>query len=81
VPTRASPGEQAHRPRPDEPSTRRNQMFMNSDTVVIIKVNTYEIRLIRCIEFRYDTNRLHSVLGYRTMKEAHVDYQTQRQAA
>jgi putative transposase len=35
----------------------------------------------RYIEFRYNTKRLHSALGYRTPREAHTDYQNQRQAA
>ena len=35
----------------------------------------------RYIEFRYNTKRLHSALGYRTPQEARVDYQNQRQAA
>jgi transposase InsO family protein len=35
----------------------------------------------RYIEFRYNTNRLHSALGYRTPREAYEDYRNQRQAA
>ena len=35
----------------------------------------------RYIEFRYNTKRLHSALGYRTPQEARVDYQNQRQVA
>jgi transposase InsO family protein len=35
----------------------------------------------RYIEFRYNTKRLHSALGYRTPREAYNDYQNQRQAA
>lgn len=35
----------------------------------------------RYIEFRYNTKRLHSALGYRTPREAHADYLNQRQAA
>jgi putative transposase len=35
----------------------------------------------RYIEFRYNTKRLHSALGYRTPREAHTDYLNQRQAA
>ena len=35
----------------------------------------------RYIEFRYITKRLHSALGYRTPREAHADYQNQRQVA
>jgi putative transposase len=35
----------------------------------------------RYIEFRYNTKRLHSALGYRTPQEAHVDYQNRRQTA
>ena len=35
----------------------------------------------RYIEFRYNTKRLHSALGYRTPQEARVDYQKRRQAA
>jgi putative transposase len=35
----------------------------------------------RYIEFRYNTKRLHSALGYRTPQEAHADYLNQRQAA
>jgi putative transposase len=35
----------------------------------------------RYIEFRYNTKRLHSTLGYRTPREAHADYQNQRSAA
>ncbi len=35
----------------------------------------------RYIEFRYNTQRLHSALGYRTPREAHTDYLNQRQAA
>jgi putative transposase len=35
----------------------------------------------RYIEFRYNTKRLHSALGYRTPQEAHADYQNQQQAA
>ena len=34
----------------------------------------------RYIEFRYNTKRLHSALGYRTPQEARADYQNQRQA-
>ena len=35
----------------------------------------------RYIEFRYNTKRLHSALGYRTPREAYSEYQNQRQAA
>jgi transposase InsO family protein len=35
----------------------------------------------RYIEFRYNTKRLHSALGYRTPQEARVEYQNQRSAA
>lgn len=35
----------------------------------------------RYIEFRYNTKRLHSALGYRTPREAHADYQNQRSTA
>jgi putative transposase len=35
----------------------------------------------RYIEFRYNTKRLHSALGYRTPQEARADYQNRRQAA
>jgi len=35
----------------------------------------------RYIEFRYNTKRLHSALGYRTPQEARADYQNQRSAA
>ena len=35
----------------------------------------------RYIEFRYNTKRLHSALGYRTPREAHTDHLNQRQAA
>ena len=35
----------------------------------------------RYIEFRYNTKRLHSALGYRTPREAYNEYQNQRQAA
>jgi transposase InsO family protein len=35
----------------------------------------------RYIEFRYDTKRLHSALGYRTPYEAYLEYQNQRRAA
>lgn len=35
----------------------------------------------RYIEFRYNTKRLHSALGYRTPREAYSDYQNQRHAA
>ena len=35
----------------------------------------------RYIEFRYNTRRLHSALGYRTPREAYNEYQNQRQAA
>ena len=35
----------------------------------------------RYIEFRYNTRRLHSALGYRTPREAYNDHQNQRQAA
>ena len=35
----------------------------------------------RYIEFRYNTKRLHSALGYRTPQEAHADYQNQRSTA
>lgn len=35
----------------------------------------------RYIEFRYNTKRLHSALGYRTPREAHNDYLNQRHAA
>jgi putative transposase len=35
----------------------------------------------RYIEFRYNTKRLHSALGYRTPREAHADYVNQWQAA
>ena len=34
----------------------------------------------RYIEFRYNTKRLHSALGYRTPREAYNEYQNQRQA-
>jgi putative transposase len=37
--------------------------------------------VVRYIEFRYNTNRLHSALGYRTPREAYNDYENQRQAA
>jgi transposase InsO family protein len=35
----------------------------------------------RYIEFRYNTKRLHSALGYRTPREAYNECQNQRQAA
>jgi transposase InsO family protein len=35
----------------------------------------------RYIEFRYNTRRLRSALGYRTPREAYNEYQNQRQAA
>jgi putative transposase len=35
----------------------------------------------RYIELRYNTQRLHSALGYRTPREAHSDYLNQQQAA
>jgi transposase InsO family protein len=35
----------------------------------------------RYIEFRYNTKRLHSALGYRTPREARTDYLNQRRAA
>jgi transposase InsO family protein len=35
----------------------------------------------RYIEFRYNTKRLHSALGYRTPQEARTEYQNQRSAA
>ncbi len=35
----------------------------------------------RYIELRYNTNRLHSALGYRTPREAYNEYQNQRHAA
>jgi putative transposase len=35
----------------------------------------------RYIEFRYNTKRLHSALGYRTPREAYADYQNQRSAS
>jgi transposase InsO family protein len=35
----------------------------------------------RYIEFRYNTKRLHSALGYRTPREAYADYQNQRSTA
>jgi transposase InsO family protein len=35
----------------------------------------------RYIEFRYNTKRLHSALGYRTPRETYNDYRNQRQAA
>lgn len=35
----------------------------------------------RYIEFRYNTRRLHSALGYRTPREAYNDYQNTNQAA
>jgi transposase InsO family protein len=35
----------------------------------------------RYIEFRYNTKRLHSALGYRTPREAPADYQNQRSTA
>jgi putative transposase len=35
----------------------------------------------RYIEFRYNTKRLHSALGYRTPQEARAEYQNQRSAA
>jgi putative transposase len=37
--------------------------------------------VVRYIEFRYNTKRLHSALGYRTPREAYNDYQNHRQAA
>lgn len=37
--------------------------------------------VVRYIEFRYNTNRLHSALGYRTPREAYNEHQNQRQAA
>jgi transposase InsO family protein len=37
--------------------------------------------VVRYIEFRYNTKRLHSALDYRTPREAYNDYQNQRQAA
>jgi transposase InsO family protein len=37
--------------------------------------------VVRYIEFRYNSKRLHSALGYRTPREAYNDYQNQRQAA
>lgn len=35
----------------------------------------------RYIEFRYNTRRLHSALGYRTPHEAYTDYINTRSAA
>jgi putative transposase len=35
----------------------------------------------RYIEFRYNTKRLHSALGYRTPQEVRMEYQSQRSAA
>jgi transposase InsO family protein len=35
----------------------------------------------RYIEFRYNTKRLHSALGYRTPKEVHDEYRNQQLAA
>jgi transposase InsO family protein len=35
----------------------------------------------RYIEFRYNTKRLHSALGYRTPREAYTEYQNQQRAA
>lgn len=35
----------------------------------------------RYIEFRYNTKRLHSVLGYRTPQETCANYQNQQQTA
>ena len=37
--------------------------------------------VVRYIEFRYNTKRLHSALGYRTPHEVYNEYQNQRQAA
>jgi transposase InsO family protein len=37
--------------------------------------------VVRYIEFRYNTKRLHSALDYRTPREAYNEYQNQRQAA
>jgi len=37
--------------------------------------------VVRYIEFRYNTKRLHSALGYRTPHEVYSEYQNQRQAA
>ncbi|MFC3453532.1 integrase core domain-containing protein [Amycolatopsis speibonae] len=34
-----------------------------------------------CIEFRYNTLRLHSGLGYKTSREIHVEYLNGMQAA
>ncbi|MDQ3900576.1 MAG: IS3 family transposase, partial [Actinomycetota bacterium] len=58
-------------------------------TLKVERVNrtTYPTReharkdVARYIEFRYNTKRLHSALGYRTPQEARVDYQNQRQTA
>jgi len=58
-------------------------------TLKVERVNrtTYPTReyarkdVTRYIEFRYNTKRLHSALGYRTPQEARTDYQNQRQAA
>jgi transposase InsO family protein len=58
-------------------------------TLKVERVNrtTYPTReharkdVARYIEFRYNTKRLHSALGYRTPQEARADYQNQRQAA
>ena len=36
--------------------------------------------VVRYIEFRYNTKRLHSALGYRTPREARTDYLNQRRA-
>jgi putative transposase len=37
--------------------------------------------VVRYIEFRYNTKRLHSALGYRTPKEAHDEYLNSQVAA
>jgi transposase InsO family protein len=37
--------------------------------------------VVRYIEFRYNTKRLHSALGYRSPREAYNEYHNQRQAA
>ena len=37
--------------------------------------------VVRYIEFRYNTKRLHSALGYRTPKEAHAEYLNSQVAA
>jgi putative transposase len=58
-------------------------------TLKVERVNrtTYPTReharkdVARYIEFRYNTKRLHSALGYRTPQEARADYQNQRHAA